>query len=483
MEYIPGVKDYVARQLTEQAKILRLSVYDRNGQTYLKRYFYYRLDKHIRNFLEQGGEPRWIMVPGLRGVGKTTVLAQLFFAYQKRFNGRVLYVSLDDIANKLNSDLFVVLDAYEELLGESFSSLTENILLLVDEVHFDPKWQAALKSLYDKSRRVFIISTGSSAISINRTADVARRSLIEKMYPLKFTEYIMLADTMNSRSKIRFPSKLGENVARGLFKSENAIEAFGLLKSLENQVRAYWQKTDILAIDRYIKYYSLPSVLAYKDDAAIYTILNSVVDRIVEKDLPTMQSFSTAILAKVPSLLFLVASSDTRSLAALANDLKDIDEKTLIAVFRVLEETELLLRVYPFSLSAPKRVRKPSKYLFFASSIRAALIHLTDSRAIDAQHKGKLLEDSVGMYIYRNFSNVIGASLGYDDAQGGADFIVDAGGRRIVIETGWNKRDASQAIQTMQEVKANYGLLVTNSSVLEQKNNVLTVPFEYFFLL
>jgi len=293
----------------------------------------------------------------------------------------------------------------------------------------------------------------------------------------------MLADTMNSRSKIRFPSKLGENVARGLFKSENAIEAFGLLKSLENQVRAYWQKTDILAIDRYIKYYSLPSVLAYKDDAAIYTILNSVVDRIVEKDLPTMQSFSTAILAKVPSLLFLVASSDTRSLAALANDLKDIDEKTLIAVFRVLEETELLLRVYPFSLSAPKRVRKPSKYLFFASSIRAALIHLTDSRAIDAQHKGKLLEDSVGMYIYRNFSNVIGASLGYDDAQGGADFIVDAGGRRIVIETGWNKRDASQAIQTMQEVKANYGLLVTNSSVLEQKNNVLTVPFEYFFLL
>jgi predicted AAA+ superfamily ATPase len=208
-----------------------------------------------------------------------------------------------------------------------------------------------------------------------------------------------------------------------------------------------------------------------------------VVDRIVEKDLPTMQAFTTGVLAKIPSLLFLVASSDTRSLAAFAKDLKDIDEKTLIVVFRVLEEAELLMRVYPFSLSAPKRVRKPSKYLFFAPSIRAALIHLTDSRAIDTQHKGKLLEDSVGMYLYRHFSGIIGASIGYDDAQGGADFIVDAGGKRIVIETGWNKRDASQAIQSMQEAKAQYGVLVTSSSVLEQKNNVVTVPFEFFYLL
>lgn len=477
------VKNYVARQFTEQAKILKLSAYDREGRAYLKRYFYYRLDKQIRDFLDRGGEPRWVMVPGLRGVGKTTVLAQLFFAYQQRFHGRVLYISLDDIANKLNSDLFTVLDAYEELLGESFSSLKEDVLLLVDEVHFDPKWQAALKSLYDKSRRVFMISTGSSAIAINRTADVARRSLVEKMYPLKFTEYIMLADTVAGKSEVRFPAKLGEQITQGLFESDNAVEVHRRLKNLENQVRTYWQKTDILAIDRYIKYYSLPSVLTYKDDAGIYTILNSAVDRIVEKDLPTMQSFSTAVLAKIPSLLFLVASSDTRSLAAFAKDLKDIDEKTLIAVFRILEEAELLLRIYPFSLSAPKKVRKPSKYLFFASSIRAALIHLTDSRAIDIHHKGKLLEDSVGMYLYRNFSNVIGASLGYDDAQGGADFIIEAGGKRIVIETGWNKRDGNQVIQTMREVKANYGLLVTNYSVLEHKNDVVAVPFEFFFLL
>jgi len=87
------------------------------------------------------------------------------------------------------------------------------------------------------------------------------------------------------------------------------------------------------------------------------------------------------------------------------------------------------------------------------------------------------------MYLYRHFSNTIGTSLGYDDAQGGTDFIVDAYGKRIVLETGWNKRDATQAMQTMHDTKAHYGMLVTNSSVLEQKNNVVTVPFAFFFLL
>lgn len=479
----PEIKQYVARQLTEQAKILKLSAYDQTGKAYLKRYFYYCLDKYTRGFLDKGSEPRWIMVPGLRGVGKTTVLAQLFFAYQERFKGRILYVSLDEVTKKLNSNLFAVLDAYEELLGESFSSLSENVMLLIDEAHFDSEWQSALKSLYDKSRRIFVISTGSSAIAINRTADVARRSLVEKMYPLKFTEYVMISDTVSRNTEVRFPPKIGQDIAKSLFESANAEEVQAGLRRLENQVRAYWQKADIRAIDRYAKYYSLPSVLSYQDDAAIYAVLNSVVDRIVEKDLPTMKSFSSEILAKIPSLLFLVASSDTRSLAAFASDLKDIDAKTLGVVFQILEEAELLLRVYPFSLSAPKQVRKPSKYLFFASSIRAALIHLIDSRAIDVKHRGKLLEDVVGMYLYRHFSNMIGVSFGYDDAQGGADFIVDTGAKRIVIETGWNKKDGKQLVQTIKETEAAYGLLVTDSAIVERSDDIVTIPFEYFFLL
>jgi predicted AAA+ superfamily ATPase len=478
------IKNYVARQLSEQAKTLALSTCNQEGAPYLKRYFYYRIEKFVRSFLTTHGEPRWIIIPGLRGVGKTTVLGQIFFQYSGIFGKNILYVSLDDVTKRLGSSLFEVIDAYEELLATSFSQLKEDVLFLVDEVHFDPEWQFALKSLYDRSRRVFIISTGSSAIALNTTTDVARRSHIEKMYPLKFTEYVMLSDSVDrKKAAVQFPPKLGDRIADALFESSRAEHALAKLEAVSSAVVQYWQSVDIRAIDRYLKFYSTPSVLPYSDDTVIYANLNSVIDRVVERDIPTMKSFSPDKQEKILALLFILAGSDTQSLQSLASELKDIDVKTLSGILKTLEDAELLIRIYPFSSSSPKRVRLPSKYLFLASSMRAALLHIIDSRSIDIQHKGKLLEDAVGMYVYRHFKDSIGWTLGYDTDKGGADFVVDGKDRRLVIEAGFNKRTHQQVVRTLENVQGTYGIVVTNSCTLGIQDNVLFVPFEYFFLL
>lgn len=95
-----------------------------------------------------------------------------------------------------------------------------------------------------------------------------------------------------------------------------------------------------------------------------------------------------------------------------------------------------------------------------------------------------MANSEVKNYVARQFTEQAKIlKLSAYDREGRADFIIEAGGKRIVIETGWNKRDGNQVIQTMREVKANYGLLVTDSSVLEHKNDVVAVPFEFFFLL
>ena len=467
------IKNYVARQLTEQEKILSLYVQS-NGKKHPRRYFFSRIEKHIESFLTKGS-PRWITIPGLRGVGKTTILAQIFFQYSHKFNSRVLYVSLDEVVNKMGGDLFNVLDAYESLLGESFHSLKDNILLLIDEVHFDPKWQDALKTLYDKSRRAFVLSTGSSATAINRNSDAKRRFLTEKMPPLKFTEYTMLSGGIT-------PQKGLENKIREiLFESDNADDLYKKLQSIKDEVRAYWQKVDEKTIEKYIRYYSLPSVLPHDDPFEIYQILNSTLDRIIQEDFPGVHTFSSSVLSKISQLLYLIASSDVRSVSGFAKDLQNINEKTLTAVFRALEDAELLLRVYPFSSSAPKRVRKPSKYLFFAPSLRAALIHTVDPRAVLTSHKGKLLEDAVSMHLHSYISGKE-LSFGYDDAQGGADLII-GDKKKIVIEVGWNKNKIDQALKTMKDIQGDYGLLITNTPTLKKDRNVVTIPFEYFFLL
>lgn len=471
------LKQYVIQQLSSQANTLELKTYDRSGNAYPKRYIFNDLKKSVNDFLVEDKEPRWIIIPGLRGVGKTTILAQLFFDFRDALDGRILYVSMDDVVNKLNSNLFELLDAYEEIIGESFSKLKKKVLLLVDEAHYDPKWQSALKSLYDRSRDIFILTTGSSAIPLNINADIARRALIKKAYPLKFAEYAMLSLSIKRRQG------LDEEISKAVFFSKTVEEAYDKLRELNGEALSYWQKTGSFEILKYLKFYSLPAVLPIEEKSEIYQILNGIIERIINKDIMNLQSFATETLSKMQAILFVLAGSDAVSFNHFANAVSDINIKTLMDVFNCFEKSELLLRVYPHG-AVYKKIRKPSKFLFLAPALRAALLNVVDSKSIEFQHKGKLLEDAVGAYFAENFIGKPGISLSYDSAESCADFILEIGDKKIAIETGWNKKNAGQVIKTMKHIGADYGLLITDSFLkLDSQNKILTIPLEYFFLM
>lgn len=46
-------------------------------------------------------------------------------------------------------------------------------------------------------------------------------------------------------------------------------------------------------------------------------------------------------------------------------------------------------------------------------------------------YKGSLLEDIIGLYLYRLLSSQISSSLTYDSAEGSADFVIQVGRKRI----------------------------------------------------
>lgn len=90
-----------------------------------------------------------VILLGLRGAGKTTAFLQLY-KYLTEEKGidedRVLYVSLDEVVELLGASLYDVAMTYiTEILGEIPESLEEHTFLLVDEAHFDEKWQTAVK--------------------------------------------------------------------------------------------------------------------------------------------------------------------------------------------------------------------------------------------------------------------------------------------------------------------------------------------------
>lgn len=157
-----------------------------------QRNIFVRLEKYVNDFLAGNTKIRWITLTGLRGSGKTTVLFQLYSMINASEYSK-LFLSLDTTHGLLGVSLYEVLETYEKLLGKPFEALDKPLVLFLDEVQYDKTWGLALKSLYDRTDKVFIFSTGSAALMLNTNADIARRTVFEKMHPLSFTEYLKIA--------------------------------------------------------------------------------------------------------------------------------------------------------------------------------------------------------------------------------------------------------------------------------------------------
>lgn len=480
------VNQYLQNQLNRAPSLLKTYTQDEQGNKYLTRNMFIRVEKLINDFIRGEKEVRMVSIPGLRGVGKTTLLAQLFLEFSPSYSKEMLYISADQVINELGADLYTVFEEYQKILGIAFEKLDHNLFIFIDEIHFDKKWTAVLKSIYDRSKRVFVVCTGSSALSLQSTTDLARRVVFEKLYPMNFTEYMLLKTKYESiKDKtvaIKFPVKgLKEAMKNALFYSSSADECFSSLDLLKDQVNKYWFGIDSLEVDKYLRFGTMPYALTIKDEQRIHTLTNQQIDRVVEKDLPELGKFDTATLAAIKNILLLVAGSGEVSVTNLARILKGISLVTLINVLETLEKAEMLIRVYPYG-STYKKVRKPSKYHFMTPAVRFTLLTVVEGEGAFINHKGWYLEDIVALSLYREFSQKLASPTFYDSGRGGADFILSFPEKKIAIEVGYGNKGVEQAQMTLQKIRGSYGLVFCSSDLAKDEHTV-KVPLQYFLLI
>lgn len=470
--------NYLREQIAQVDNRANAYIFDENNKLRPQRNIFLKLSKYIKDFSETKYSARWIILTGLRGAGKTTVLSQLYSSY-KNLDGYKLYLSLDQITQILGSSLNEVLETYEQLLGFSFEQIDKPLYLFLDEIQYDDRWGAVLKSLYDRSNKIFVLATGSAALLLNTNSDIARRAIFEKLFPLSFTEYLKIK---NNKYEIK---GLGKNIRSALFDSVSATSAYSTLLSLEPEIKKYWLGVEKQEIEKYVKYGSLPFMVALKNEALIYDQTNKTLDRIINGDVVKCGRFNSEIISKIPSLLYAVADMDELSFNKLAN-IFEISRPKIMEVFEVLENTETILRIYPHGshLNQIKKIKKASKYLFTSSAFRAMYYNMVGNIITNENYRGKLLEDVTGMYLNRILYKKINKSITYDNAQGGADFIVGWERERIIIEVGSGDKGVRQIKSTMSKVDAKYGFTISNNDLnLIEKENIVQVPFEYFLLI
>ncbi len=470
---------YLQKQIRTTEDRLTKYILDLKGNELPKRFLFVRLQKYIDDFLHKRSNNRLIIIPGLRGVGKTTLMAQICSDIMiKNKNTEILFISVDEIKILFNVGILEIMQAYEEILGKDLESLSEEIVVFLDEVQSDNNWAKALKILHDKTSKIFFCCTGSSAVILQTTADLARgRAIFERMTPMCFSEYEML------RNKI-FPTKyLKKSIRDIIYFSSNVKDAYNNLEGLKSLVNDYWSKIDRRDIDKFLTFGSLPFTLHLPNESIINDSISLLLDGIIKKDLPMLGGFDTKTLGQVKRLLFIISENDTTSLNTLEQIL-NIDRLTISSLLDALEKTELLIKVsaYGSNMSVAK---KPAKYLFMSSAVRMSFFSISGQENTFFTRKGKLLEDSVGSHLYREFILRGNGAFRYDNSQNGADFILQLlNQKQIIIEVGLGKKDRRQILNTMNRVNCEYGIVFSSSPLfLDKEEKIINVPLDYYFLM
>lgn len=473
------VQTFIRKNISLASDRFNNYIYDENGDQYFKRFAYIRFEKYIKDFLSGQAANRLVIVSGLRGTGKTTIVAQMHNALLRMGvpQSHMLYVSMDEVTGMLGSSLAEIVQGYERFLTKDFETLQrqDQVFLFIDEVHYDPNWSLTLKSIFDKTRNVFMFVTGSSAISLTTGTDVARRAQVETLFPLNYMEYNIL------KERTLPPTGMNEAIVNAIFYSSSAKEAYERLKEKQGTMNEYLSKIRPMRQKEYLKYGTLPFAIPFKNEQDIYERVLSMLEKVVFQDLESIGKFNRDTQMKIMNLLTILASSDRVNYEKLSSML-GMSKPTLTESINALEKADLIFKIRPHG-SASVRIQKTPKYKFTAPAIRTSLLWSIGSWKDTNEMYGSLLEDVVAMYLHRFELLKKAFSVEFDQSDNCADFILRLrDGSDMVIEVGYGHKGTAQIYNSAAHCNMKYGVIVSNDPLGLMADDILTVPNEIFLL-
>lgn len=448
-----------------------------------KRLKFIKLKEHADNFLNTNLEyyNRFIMMSGLRGVGKTTILYQLYDYLTKQKNvpeDNIFYLDVHDLKSVYDTGIKEVFDLYLEDIHQTIpAGLDKKIFFFVDEAQLDENWADYARLLFNKTFNIFMIFTGSSALGLELNVDASRRITKEQLLPCSFQEYLLLKHNVNlTKNNFRdLILKLNPHTVDEAMECENIIKKDMI--QLDNDPELEFKK--------YIHSQSFPFALNISEISA-HRLTNDMVERIVLDDLKHFASFNNGTNASILRLISYLATKKpgTTSSSSLAQSL-NLNVRTVDSILEALEKSQLIFSISAYG-SAGKILNKPKQHFFLAPSIKSALNYRVGR--YDLNHEkcyAVLVENMVASALNRlSDESLQSLRLFYDSNRKGVDFIVKNLDEVIPIEVGIGKKTKSQLTRAKSKYGAEYGILVSNrTSKIEFKRNILYVPVLTFALM
>lgn len=476
-------KTYIRNQiLTMPMKVNHELSY--KDEKFNRRSDYYNIIDYIDKFLEGESINRFLVLPGLRDVGKTTILFQVYeyLLKEKNINQQnILYFSCDRLRRTGEADIFDVVNYYCETFHNSIiETLTQPVFILIDEAQYDKQWALNGKIIFDASKNIFMIFSGSSALKLSNNPDAARRLLNIPIYPLTYSQHLKLkyGDYKNNIS-----DPLIQMIFDGEINNSAEIE-----RRIIN-IYSHFQNYDISEWKTFLEFGGFPSSFYQNTDDITKKIVN-MIEKVVMTDMNNIEGINTDTQNLAFQILnyFAFQNPGEVSIGSLSN-LFDAKKPLVTKVINILEKTQLIFHIEAFT-SSVKRTTKPNEYFFATSSLKH-ILSLDVGNAIledETAYFGKLLEN----YVASSFHNLDNKSkmsykIYYDDSKKkssdkNVDFIVQRGLEKPVpIEVSCGDKDKSQIKHAINRYKSTHGIIISKTTTnIVKKDNIIYLPPEIF---
>ncbi|MEA2043263.1 MAG: AAA family ATPase [Bacteroidota bacterium] len=426
------------------------------------------LKEFSKDLLTKKIYPRMIGLSGLRGTGKTTLLWQTAkYIYENNYNRDIYFFNVERII-KTGINIFDISETIRKM-----PEFEKRTVMLFDEVHEDEGWSKSIKILYD-SNRAFIICTGSSALLLQTTADLATRMYILHTYPLQFTEYV----TISKNKQIENETEIKDSLKSALFFSKNIDEFKDKITKIIPQITEFYSslKNPDELILKYIKIHNITRFTKINNQKVVIQEIEKLFRRVITEDIPKIIRKNYTYKSS-EKLLLRLAGSDEINLQTLSQAL-GISADEIIENLEILENAELLNILLPFG-GYDTKINKNKKAFFMSPSVRLAL----HSKMFEENKQlySKLYEDIVVMYLRRFYNN---AMLSFSSQKKGKnpDFVIETLPDPILIEVGTNKKSIKQI--TESNIKYRYGIIINaEANEIKYEKDIAIIPLKWFLLL
>ena len=431
----------------------------------------------LNDLIESFRSQRITALIGPRRVGKTILMIQAIKHLLD--NGidpkRILFFSCDDQALfAAVSSVEEVLQFYvEQILFESFTTMSVPLHIFIDEIHVKPDWQMCLKNHTDRREKIKFIVSGSSMTMLLHGSRESLMGRVDDIHvlPLSFHQFVRFKQKIHPKetdgSWLPFlPAFSAFDDPAGYVNS--LIRHAAALEALRVPIIKMYQ--EYLIAGGYPEYFEGVSLQRWQQ-----RLLQDIVTRGLFRDIVLQYAIKNP--EKLERLLYFVAANAAQphSFRSMGQAV-DLDSTTVSLYLSYLADARFLYVLENYSPNVAKSLRQNKKLHMGDNGVHNAfLLH----RGITEKEEGILVEADCCHLAKAYEAITLSKVFYYRDDKGEVDLVIQGRDKLLPVEVKFQHQIKSEDFGSIRRFQSRYGsgqaILVTRD-VLRLENDVALIP-------